>query len=251
MASKRKTNSNDSLENDAEQELEKTTNGNQSLEKQKAALMAMPHQHFSMVRNFYPADFLTLLNGACGIGSVLSSLHFLADPNPSAFHLWYAFILIPIGCFFDILDGRVARWRNESSVLGQELDSLADLISFGVAPACIGFVLGLRTFLDRAALIYFVVCGIARLARYNATVALLPKDAKGKVAYFEGTPIPTSLFLVAYFAYLHYYQDPLDFKINLPLCESLGTYFSFHPHALLYAISGSCMISRSLRIPKL
>jgi CDP-diacylglycerol--serine O-phosphatidyltransferase len=84
--------------------------------------------HFSMVRNFYIADFLTLTNGACGVGTILSLLHY--QTSRDTFHLWLAFTLIPIGVFFDVLDGRVARWRNESSLLGQELDSLADLVTF-------------------------------------------------------------------------------------------------------------------------
>ncbi|KAJ9054944.1 CDP-diacylglycerol-serine O-phosphatidyltransferase [Entomophthora muscae] len=225
-------------------------NGNQSLEKQKAALLSN-HQHFSMVRNFYPADFLTLMNGACGVASVFSCLKYLADPSKGLKELWLAFLFIPFGCFFDVLDGRVARWRNESSVLGQELDSLADLVSFGVAPACIGYVVGLRSFLDQVALIYFVACGIARLARYNATVALLPKDAKGKVEYFEGTPIPTSLGVLAVLAYFLYSAPSFtSFSESLSVGFS-GTFFEFHYLVLLYVMSGSCMISRSLRIPKL
>ncbi|KAI9296169.1 CDP-diacylglycerol--serine O-phosphatidyltransferase [Neoconidiobolus thromboides FSU 785] len=221
-------------------------NGSQSLESQKAALLSNPSQHFSMVRNFYIADFLTLLNGACGSGSVLACLNYLVSNKKE--DLWVAFILIPLGVFFDFLDGRVARWRNESSVLGQELDSLADLISFGLAPACLGYCIGLRGFFDQAILVYFVSCGIARLARYNATVALLPKDAKGKITYFEGTPIPTSLAIVLFLAYHFYYDNILD---NLPLSFISIFKTKFHPISLIYAVLGSCMISRSLRIPKL
>ncbi|KAI5290119.1 CDP-diacylglycerol-serine O-phosphatidyltransferase [Ascosphaera acerosa] len=94
---------------------------------------------------------------------------------------------------FDFLDGKIARWRRKSSLMGQELDSLADLLSFGVAPACAAFALGMRTPLDHAALAVFVLCGLTRLARFNVTVAVIPKDSAGKAAYFEGTPIPTTL----------------------------------------------------------
>ena len=69
-------------------------------------------------------------------------------------------------------------------------------ISFGVAPALLAFVVGLRTYLDTVILTAFICCGLARLARFNATVALVPKDAKGKAKYFEGLPIPSSLGLV-------------------------------------------------------
>lgn len=98
---------------------------------------------------------------------------------------------------FDLFDGKVARWRNEASMLGQELDSLADSLSFGVAPALLAFCIGLRTTYDLVALTAFICMGIARLARFNATVAHAPKDASGKTSHFEGLPIPTSLGLVA------------------------------------------------------
>ena len=91
----------------------------------------------------------------------------------------------------DFADGRVARWRHKSSPLGADLDSLADVISFGMAPAALGFAVGLRGALDVAVLLYFVACGISRLARFNVTADALA-DESGKVKYFEGTPIPTT-----------------------------------------------------------
>lgn len=97
---------------------------------------------------------------------------------------------------FDLFDGKVARWRNEASMLGQELDSLADSLSFGVAPALVAFTIGLQSTPDVMVLTAFICCGIARLARFNATVAYAPKDATGKTKHFEGLPIPTSLGLV-------------------------------------------------------
>jgi CDP-diacylglycerol--serine O-phosphatidyltransferase len=86
-------------------------------------------------------------------------------------------------------------------MLGQEMDSLADLISFGVAPATLAFTLGLRTPLDLVALLLFVSAGLARLARFNATVALIPSDNSGKSKYFEGLPIPSSLALTSMMAF--------------------------------------------------
>src|SRR6185369_6317362 len=100
--------------------------------------------------------------------------------------------LVPVAIVFDIFDGRVARWRSRASPLGRELDSLADVISFGMAPAAIAFSIGLDTLLDQAILAVFVLCGLSRLARYNVTAADL-SDASGKVSYYEGTPIPTSV----------------------------------------------------------
>ncbi|KAG0339506.1 CDP-diacylglycerol-serine O-phosphatidyltransferase [Podila humilis] len=203
--------------------------------------------HFNLVRNFNLADAITLCNGACGALSVFSNLKYLICHDP--YYLQLAMWCIPLGFTFDVFDGRVARWRKTSSILGQELDSLADAISFGMAPAVLAFVLGMHTFLDTAVLTAFVCCGIARLARYNATVAIMPHDTNGKVAYFEGTPIPTSLVLVAVMAYLNSLGKVND---HLPggLIELIPGY-SFHAMVIMYGISGTLMVSKSLKIPKL
>jgi CDP-diacylglycerol--serine O-phosphatidyltransferase len=199
---------------------------------------------FSMIRSFALADLLTLLNGACGTASVFALMQFLV----SAERRWLlaAFVLLPLALIFDVADGRVARWRRKSSVLGADLDSLADTISFGLAPAALGFAVGLRGSLDVAILIYFVACGISRLARFNVTAAELADDS-GKVKYFEGTPIPTSVFIVGLLALLDA-RSLLGADLWLGSIELLG--LTLHPLALLYAVSGSAMIS-TLRIPKL
>ncbi|KAJ7709968.1 hypothetical protein B0H17DRAFT_1030025, partial [Mycena rosella] len=155
--------------------------------------------HFSLVRNFRLADLVTIMNGVCGSFSIFSSAHYLLTNDTD--YLWSALAFPLAGLMFDFLDGKVARWRKSSSMLGQELDSLADLISFGVAPSLLAFVVGLRTYLDTVILTGFICCGLARLARFNATVALVPKDEAGKAKYFEGLPIPSSLALVAVLAY--------------------------------------------------
>ena len=101
------------------------------------------------------------------------------------------------GADLDVLDGYVARLdTRRQSRLGADLDSLADVISFGVAPAVLGFTLGLRGGWDMLLLTYFVVCGVSRLARFNVTAAALADASTGKVKYFEGTPIPTSIAIV-------------------------------------------------------
>ena len=74
------------------------------------------------------------------------------------------------------------------------------MISFGVAPAALGFAAGLQGGWDWVALIYFVCCGVARLARFNVTAEQL-SGPSGKVAYFEGTPIPTSVALTGVLAF--------------------------------------------------
>ncbi|GLB35026.1 putative CDP-alcohol phosphatidyltransferase class-I family protein [Lyophyllum shimeji] len=155
--------------------------------------------HFSLVRNFRLADLVTIMNGVCGSFSIFSSARYLITNDID--YLWSALAFPLAGLMFDFLDGKVARWRRSSSMLGQELDSLADLISFGVAPSLLAFVVGLRTYLDTVVLTGFMCCGLARLARFNATVALVPKDEAGKAKYFEGLPIPSSLGLVSIMAY--------------------------------------------------
>src|SRR3954469_19377629 len=140
------------------------------------------HPPFSMIRSFVAADFLTLANGFFGSGSVLAAMHFLVDGKDRWLPLPWG--LLAVALIFDFADGRVARWRHRSSPLGADLDSLADVISFGLAPAALGFAIGLRGVLDVAILLYFVACGISRLARFNATADAL-SDGSGKVKYFE------------------------------------------------------------------
>ena len=72
-----------------------------------------------------------------------------------------------------MLDGRIARGRHAASPLERELDSLADVVSFGVAPAAVAFSAGVNTPLDQAILLFFVGCGVSRLARYNVTAERL------------------------------------------------------------------------------
>lgn len=109
-------------------------------------------------------------------------------------------------------------------------------------------IVGMRTYLDTIALTYFVCCGIARLARYNATVALAPKDDTGKVHHFEGTPIPTSLALVAWIAYFVKHDLYLN---NLPgSIIQIAEGWEIHPFVMAYVVSGTLMISKTLRIPK-
>lgn len=202
-------------------------------------------RHFSMIRSFSAADFVTLGNGFAGTGSILAQMQYLATREER--WLWVAFALLPLAFVLDALDGRLARWRFRSSPLGADLDSLADVISFGVAPVVLAFTLGLRGALDVAVLLYFVGCGISRLARFNVTASTLA-DESGKVRYFEGTPIPTSLALVLLLAVLHSRGLTGD---SLPFgAWALGP-LTLHPLVLLYFLSGSAMISKTLRIPKL
>ena len=176
-----------------------------------------------MIREFHLADLLTLANGGSGTGT-----------------------LVAAALVFDVMDGRVARWRHSASPLGRELDSLADVISFGVAPAGLAFAAGMTGLGDALCLVYFVACGISRLARYNVTAEALSGQT-GKVTYFEGTPIPTSVLLVALLMGL-----ARAGRIGDSMLGGLWTIASFdlHPLVLLFVLSGSLMISKTLRIPK-
>src|ERR1044071_4103783 len=129
-------------------------------------------RHLSMLRSYTGADLLTIGNAACGAIAIFLCLDYLATDERR--FLWIAFALLPAALAFDVLDGYVARLnKSRQSVLGADLDSLADVISFGVAPAVLGFTLGMRGGWDMLCLTYFVVCGVSRLARFNVTAAAL------------------------------------------------------------------------------
>jgi CDP-diacylglycerol--serine O-phosphatidyltransferase len=199
---------------------------------------------FSMIREFHLADWFTLGNAFCGVGALFSAMTYLQTSDK--LHLYFACGLIPLALLFDVLDGRIARWRQKSSAMGRELDSLADVISFGVAPAVIAYACGMQGLFDRIVLLYFVASGVSRLARYNVTAEEL-SEGGDKVKYFEGTPIPTSLLLVAVLAAGVWY-DALGAQLWFGVVSIGG--FKFHPLVLMFAVSGSLMISR-IRIPKL
>jgi CDP-diacylglycerol---serine O-phosphatidyltransferase len=190
------------------------------------------------------ADWFTLGNAICGTAAVFATMTYVQ--TAAVGHIYLACTLIGGALIFDIIDGRVARWRQKSSAMGRELDSLSDVISFGVAPAMVGYGFGMQGLYDRVILAYFVACGVSRLARYNVTVETT-SEGSGKVKYFEGTPIPTSFAVVCV----------------LGVATSLGAVgehmwfgkvslagYVLHPLTLVFALSGSLMISR-IRMPKL
>jgi CDP-diacylglycerol--serine O-phosphatidyltransferase len=201
-------------------------------------------RHFSLIRDFHLADLFTLANGGCGTAAIFLAMEHVRAARAGA--LYAAGLLVVLALVFDVLDGRIARWRHDTSPLGRELDSLADVISFGVAPACLAYAVGMSGGWDAVALLYFVACGISRLARYNVTADSLA-GARGKVTYFEGVPIPSSTLLVLLLVLLTWLG-----RIGpaLPLgMVALGP-FALHPLVLLFVLSGSLMISKTLRVPK-
>jgi len=217
-------------------------------DKRKLDALASDDRHFSMLRALHLADLITELNGFCGAMSIFSSLRYCLGDATDYTQLYVAMALVPLGLFFDFMDGKVARWRKRSSLMGQELDSLADLISFGMAPASCAFAIGFRTMLDTVLLTFFVLCGLSRLARFNVTVQSLPKDASGKSKYFEGTPIPTTLSIVFLMAYWAKQGMILN---NIPYGTVGEGLWEFHPIVLMFCASGCAMVSKSIHIPKI
>jgi len=200
-----------------------------------------------MLRSYTAADALTIGNASCGSVSIFLCLDYLA--TGSSRYLWIAFALLPLALACDVLDGIVARTQQRrQSVLGGDLDSLADVISFGVTPAVLGFTVGLRGGWDMLLLTYFIVCGVSRLARFNVTASSLADSRTGKVKYFEGTPIPTSLIIVGVLA-IASWQGRVDDALWFGSIR-IGP-ATLHPLTLIYAASGSAMISKTLRVPKL
>jgi CDP-diacylglycerol---serine O-phosphatidyltransferase len=198
---------------------------------------------FSMIREFHLADWFTLGNAISGVGALFSIMSYLQTGDIGHFNI--ACSLLVAALVFDVLDGRIARWRQKTSDIGRELDSLADVISFGVAPAVMAYALGMNGLFDRIVLACFVACGVSRLARYNVTAEELSAGGD-KVKYFEGTPIPTSLLIVGilfFAASTGAVSDALWFG-ELTLAG-----FKLHPLVLMFAVSGSLMISR-IRVPK-
>ncbi|MES2859499.1 MAG: CDP-alcohol phosphatidyltransferase family protein [Pseudomonadota bacterium] len=201
-------------------------------------------RHFSMLRDFHLADWFTLANAFCGTGAIFAAMRFLQEGG--VHDLLIGMALIPLAFVFDAFDGSIARWRKVASTLGRELDSLADVISFGAAPAALGYACGMQGGWDWIVLSFFVCCGVSRLARYNVTAEQLSGD-EGKVRYFEGTPIPTSTAIVGLLA-----AAALTGNIGNDLWGGmiqLGPW-QLHPLVLVYALSGSLMISKTLHIHK-
>ena len=207
--------------------------------------MTARRQRLSMLRAYTWADLLTLLNATCGSVAIFLCLGYIADARTGEIRA--AFVLPVMALIFDVLDGYVARLDSRrQSVLGADLDSLADIVSFGVAPAVLGYTLGLRGTWDVVVLCYFICCGISRLARFNATAAELTDEDTGKVRYFQGTPIPTSVVIVLLLAGLFARgQTGADFPFGQ--LHLLGR--GLHPFTFLYFVSGSLMIS-TIKVPK-
>jgi len=154
-------------------------------------------------------SLFTIGNIFCGCFSIISALKG---------HFDNAAIAIGIGAVLDGLDGRIARMTKTTSDFGLELDSLADVVSFGVAPAILAFSWGLSTFdgvqadivkhvtqFGWFATFAFVLCGALRLARFNIQ-SKKPQET-GPKRFFVGLPIPAAAGMVA--SIVHFLKDPI------------------------------------------
>lgn len=145
-------------------------------------------------RIFVLPNLMTAGNLLCGF---LASLHIVGRFQPDDGHQRYiwAIALILLACFFDLLDGRLARMTGQSSSFGREFDSLADVVSFGVAPALLMHDIVLAEFEQSMAGLgwliacIYLVCGAMRLARFNCLAAM---PHQGGSTHFRGCPIPVA-----------------------------------------------------------
>ncbi len=154
---------------------------------------------------YFLPNLLTAGNLFCGFVALTQIVEANLTPNAAGQVDWhpikFALAAILLACIFDLFDGRVARMGGHESPFGREFDSLADLISFGVAPAFLVHRVVLREVLpvDYAELGWFIaslylICGAFRLARFNCLSAM---NAPGAGKDFLGFPIPSAAGLVA------------------------------------------------------
>lgn len=137
-----------------------------------------------MINGF--ANMLTLGNFLCGI----QAIYFTIQDKPL-----FAAYMILAAMIFDFLDGKIARLTKTASGLGSQLDSLADLVSCGIAPTVLVYALFLKEY-DKAQWLpgfLFAACGMIRLARYNINIKYRKSD------FFSGLPIPAAAGLVVSF----------------------------------------------------
>jgi CDP-diacylglycerol--serine O-phosphatidyltransferase len=210
---------------------------------------------------FVIPSLLTTANIFCGFYSVMESLagvKALALIPPAGIDYIYsgavtaatehfdrAAIVIGLAALFDLLDGRVARMTNATSEFGLELDSIADVISFGIAPALLAFAWGYGEVpalhnLGWAASFLFVICGALRLARFNVQARRSHSKADKKA--FVGMPIPVGATMIA--AITHFSPSPVGYVSETHLWAfTIGVHFYSTALVLLVVCLAFLMIS--------
>lgn len=139
----------------------------------------------------------TLANGVCGLAAITIVTSPPTDVYSQIDLAFYAAVLIFLGMVFDVLDGHVARMTNQTSQFGKELDSLCDVITFGIAPV---FIMLTYTDMFQKRFLWgigvlFAVSAILRLARFN-----VQKDEHAPTTHFQGLPTPMAAGTIASFA---------------------------------------------------
>jgi CDP-diacylglycerol---serine O-phosphatidyltransferase len=165
------------------------------------------HKHLGRSVFVLPS-LLTVGNIFCGYYAILATMH--ANYNQAAHAIGIAIML-------DMLDGRIARLTNTATGFGLQLDSLADVISFGIAPSVLALVWGLSNVDQRLAWIAsftFTICGAMRLARFNVQA--------GNLKHFVGLPIPAGGGAIA--AVVHFFGEPVKNALGSSLMMA-GIFF--------------------------
>lgn len=157
---------------------------------------------------------MTAGNILCGYVAVLQI--FDGRHTASNLHYHYAILFILLACLFDALDGRVARMGGTESPFGRELDSLADIVSFGVAPALLVHDIVLKELDTPKGLGWliscvYLVCGAMRLARFNCLAAA---DVKSSSKSFRGCPIPAAAGVISSLTLLLLWLDSNEREIG-------------------------------------
>jgi len=166
------------------------------------------------LRIYLLPNLMTAGNLFCGFLALTKIVEANVDSSNFNDVIKHALLLILLACFFDFLDGRVARIGGAVSPFGREFDSLADIISFGVAPAFLVHRIVLKdVFLSKPEVGWFIasvflICGAFRLARFNV-LAIAEKEAASKE--FLGFPIPAAAGLVASLTYFLMWLEDRDF----------------------------------------
>lgn len=144
-------------------------------------------------------NLMTAGNLYCGFMAILTTFEVMQDPALGPNYYFRAIGFILGACLFDLLDGRLARIKGQESAFGREFDSIADVVSFGVAPAMLMMDMVLSEFgaeISRLVAFIYLLCGALRLARFNVIAA--DKAAKSDSSMeFTGFPIPAAAGVIS------------------------------------------------------
>jgi CDP-diacylglycerol--serine O-phosphatidyltransferase len=175
----------------------------------------LPDDPDAKLKIYFLPNLLTAGNLFCGFVALTKIVEADEANENYVSQIYLALIFILLACIFDLLDGRVARLGGAESPFGREFDSLADLISFGVAPAFLVHRIVLRdVFVQHPEIGWFIasiylICGAFRLARFNV-LSMQPGGGKD----FIGFPIPSAAALVASLTLFMMWWDEKDFAVG-------------------------------------